>query len=358
MYIQYQNLEEVVKQICIRAGTLEADAQQVASLLVAANLKGHDSHGVQMLPIYIHNISVGHLKPQQHAVKVEQRGNNLIVDGKTGYGQIVGPEAIDMGIEIARSEGVAVVALKNAHHLGRIGGMGEQCAAQGLISMHYVNVVGHPPFVAPYWGTEARLGTNPYCCAIPVKGADPIVLDMATSTIAHGKARVAHNQGNKVPPGSVVDHEGNETTDPSVLFADPPGALSHFGLHKGYGLALICEILAGALVGEWTAQPENYREGTVINHMLTIILDPSMAGSPDGFEAETRAMLDYMKSTPPVAGIDEVLIPGEPERIAMKNRTRDGIYIDDTTWSQLQFTATAVGLDEQQVNELADASDH
>jgi uncharacterized oxidoreductase len=159
MLINHHKLIEVVRQICINAGTDPDDAQQVASLLVAANLKGHDSHGVQMLPVYIYNISQGHLKPRQHAELVSRTGSSLIVDGLTGYGQVVGPEAIDMGLEVAAELGVAVVALKNAHHLGRIGGMGEQCAAGGFVSMHYVNVVGHPPVVAPFWGKQPRMVT-------------------------------------------------------------------------------------------------------------------------------------------------------------------------------------------------------
>lgn len=357
MLIDHYHLTEVVNQICINAGTKPGDAQQVASLLVEANLKGHDSHGVQMLPVYIYNISQGHLKPQQHAELVSRTGSSLIVDGLTGYGQIVGPEAIEMGLEVAAELGVAIVALKNAHHLGRIGGMGEQCAARGFISMHYVNVVGHPPLVAPFGGKQPRMVTNPYCCAIPVSGGDPIVLDMATSAIAHGKVRVALNRGDRVPDGSLIDHEGNETTDPAVMFSQPMGALSHFGKHKGYGLALICEILGGALAGGWTSQPENPRPGTIINNMLTVILNPDILGDKELFQTEIRAMLAYLKSSPPVAGVDAVLIPGEPERIARKQRQTEGIYIDDNTWSSIVATANSVQLSTEQINEIANTVD-
>jgi uncharacterized oxidoreductase len=353
MLIHHDNLAEVVRRICINAGTEPSDAQQVASLLVDANLKGHDSHGVQMLPVYIRNISQGHLKPRQHAELVSRTGNNLIVDGLAGYGQIVGPEAIELGMEVAEECGVAVVALRNAHHLGRIGGMGEQCAARGFVSMHYVNVVGHPPVVAPFWGKEPRMVTNPFCCAIPVSDGDPIVLDMATSTIAFGKVRVAYNRGEQVPEGSLIDHQGNETTDPDTMFEAPMGALSHFGRHKGYGLAMVCEILGGALAGGWTIQPQRPRSGTVVNNMLTVILNPDVFGEKAIFQSEVRAMIAYLKSTPPVAGIDEVLIPGEPERIAQEQRRAEGIYIDDTTWSQILATADSVELSSSQIDEIA-----
>jgi len=352
MIINHLKLTELVKQICMKADALEADAQQVASLLVQANLMGHDSHGVQMLPIYIYGISQGYLKPQQHAVKVSESGSNLIVDGAEGFGQVVGPEAMEMGMDIAAKNGVAVVALKNAFHLGRIGGMGEQCAAKGFISMHYVNVVGHPPYVTPFGGSQPRMGTNPFCCAIPVTGGDPIVLDMATSFIAHGKARVAHSRGKKVPDGSLYDHEGLETNDPSVLFVEPHGSLAPFGRHKGYGMALLCEILGGALSGAWTMQPGNPRKGTVINNMLTIILNPDQIIAKDILESEIKAMIEYLKSSPAAPDTDEVLIPGEPERIAYKQREAEGIFVDDTTWSQIVSTAKHVGIESEEVDTI------
>ena len=352
MLINHLKLTELVKQICIKAGTLEQDAQQVASLLVEANLKGHDSHGVQMLPIYIYHVGQGSVKPQQHAIKVSENGSNLIVDGAAGFGQIVGPEAIEMGLENAAKNGVCVVALKNSYHLGRIGGMGEQCAAKGFISMHYVNVVGHPPHVTPFGGTQPRFGTNPYCCAIPVAGQDPIVLDMATSYIAHGKARVAHHRGTTVPDGSLLDHKGKETNDPKVLFEEPTGSLAHFGRHKGYGLALICELLGGALCGAFTMQPGNERKLTIVNNMLTIILDPDQFAAKDVLESEIKAMIEYVKSSPPAEGTEEVLIAGEPERIAMKQRMVEGIFVDDSTWSQIESTAKHIGIPEEEAKSI------
>ncbi len=350
MLINHVKLTELVKQIFVKKDAEEADAQLVASLLIEANLKGHDSHGAQMVPVYIYGISQDNLKPRQHAVKVSEIGSNLIIDGAQGFGQVVGTEAMEMGMENASKNGVAVVALKNAFHLGRIGGMGEQCAAKGFISMHYVNVVGHDPHVAPFGGTQARMGTNPFCCAIPVSGGDPIVLDMATSFIAHGKARVANSRGKTVPDGSVLDHEGNETNDPSVLFTEPGGSLAHFGKHKGYGLALVCEILGGALCGAWTMQPDHPREGTVVNNMLTIILNPDLIGARDMMDSEIIAMIDYLKSSPTAPDTDEILIPGEPERIAYKQREVEGIFVDDTTWAQIVSTSKYVGISPEEVD--------
>lgn len=339
MNIQHDALTALAERIFVAAGAGKAEAAAVSHHLVDANLKGHDSHGIGMLPAYIRNIQVGHLKPDQHAELTETIGSVLRVDGKFGFGQVVGPEAMRMGIKHAQEHGVAVVALKNAHHLGRIGGHAEVVAGSGLISMHYVNVVGHPPQVAPFGGMERRLSTNPFCCAIPVRGEEPLLLDMATSAIAAGKVRVARNSGHEVPPDCLIDEEGHMTTDPTKSAAQ-----LHFGKHKGFGLALICEVLAGALTGGWSMQPGNPREGTIVNHMLTFILDPDTIGDRARFEQELVDLIGYVKDTRPAPGYDQVLVPGEPERIARAARTANGIDIDDTTWSQILSAAESVGI--------------
>ena len=353
MNINHEKLANVVASICKAAGAHEAEASLVAKHLVEANLKGHDSHGVGMLPVYIYNIKQGNCLPNQHAELTSSEGAIVSVDGKLGFGQVVGPEAMDMGLKVAREQGIAVVALKNAHHLGRIGTHAEHVVREGFISMHYVNVVGHAPQVAPFGGTVPRLSTNPFCCAIPVNDSDPIILDMATSAIAAGKVRVARNSGLQVPEGCLIDHEGNETTDPNVTLQDPPGAQIHFGKHKGFGLALICEVLAGALTGAWSIQPGNERVGTVVNHMLTFILDPKVIGDLDTFAAETNALVDYVKSTPTARGVESVLIPGEPERIAKTDRTAKGIDIDETSWEGILQTGQTVGVTRDQIDAMS-----
>lgn len=340
MNIRHDRLTAIVENIFLAAGTAPGEAAIVAHHLVEANLKGHDSHGVGMLPVYVRNIKLGHLLPNQHAERVSATGATLVVDGKFGYGQVVGPEAMEMGIEHARQHGVAVVALKNAHHLGRIGGHAEHVAKAGFISMHYVNVVGHQPQVAPFGGIERRLSTNPFCCAIPVPDAEPVLLDMATSAIAAGKVRVARNSGNLVPEGCLIDAQGVETRDPNQSAAQ-----LHFGKHKGFGLALICEMLAGALAGGWSIQPGNPREGTTVNHMLTFILDPSAIGDRSAFEAELVALIDYIKDTPPAPGAGAVQVPGEPEKASRTRRMRDGIDIDETSWGQIVTAAESVGVE-------------
>jgi uncharacterized oxidoreductase len=251
--------------------------------------------------------------------------------------------------------GVAIVALRYSHHLGRIGAWGEVCAKAGMVSIHYVNVVGHHPLVSPFGGAEARYATNPYCTAIPAPpGGEPIVLDMATSKIAMGKVAVAYNKGVEVPEGSLINPNGAPTQDPGVMFRDQRGALLPFGDHKGSGLALVAEILSGALVNGGTCTPPNQTKGTIQNNMLTIIINPKSLGDEDFFVKELGEITEYVKSAKPAQGVEKVLVPGDPERISIVKRGRDGIPLDDTTWGQLLEAAVSVGIPTKTASSMVD----
>jgi uncharacterized oxidoreductase len=215
-----------------------------------------------------------------------------------------------------------------------------------------VNVVGHGPLVAPFGGRDRRMSTNPFCCVVPRQEAPPIVLDMATSAIAQGKVRVAYLKGVKVPDGALIDHQGQPTNEPGVMFEEPFGSLGPFGQHKGYGLALMCELLGGALAGEWTAQPEHPREGNIVNHMLMFVLDPGAFGGLATFQAEVEAMIEYLRATTAAEGVDRVRIPGEPEIESVTARGADGIPIDDNSWTAICRAAGAAGLDDAEIGTL------
>ena len=350
MLISNESLRVLVESIFTSCGATQVDANTTANHLVEANLKGHDSHGVVMVPTYVHNVKNGFLNPGAHATSVVDSGAVAMYDGGAGFGQVVGVEATEAAIETARRLGVACVGLRNAHHLGRIGTYGEICGQAGMVSIHFVNVVGHLPLVAPFGGAEGRLQTNPFCAVVPRQEEPPIVLDMATSFIAFGKIKVAYNAGELVRDGALLDHEGVPSNDPAVMHQEPRGSLQSFGLYKGYGLALMCELLGGALVGHWTMQPGNERVGTVINNMLMVVINPSALGGVDIFQKEVSAMVDYMHDTPPAKGSEGVLIPGEPERRSKAERLRDGIPLDDQTWSDLLGAARSAGVEESVLN--------
>lgn len=347
MRIDAGTLRTVAFEITRATGADDDIASEVARHLVEANLKGHDSHGIGMLPAYVAIHRAGNMQPAARARIVRDAGAIVVVDGQLGCGQFVAMEATHIAIERARTHGIACVALRNAHHIGRIGTYGEAIAGEGLVSMHYVNVVGHDPVVVPWGGREARMLTNPYCCAIPRRGGEPLLLDMATSAIALGKARVAREESREVPPGNLVDAEGRPTTDPNVLYGEGPhGALMPFGLHKGYGLALVCELLGGALTGGRTMQPGHERKANAINNMLTIVLRPDAIADSENWESEVEAMLAWVSGTAPAADFDRVRIPGEPERESMAVRLAEGIPVDPQTWSGILRAAEQAGVPE------------
>lgn len=355
MLIQAEKLQAAVLQMLRSAGTDEALAAVVAADLLEANLQGHDSHGVQLAPRYVLNVLEGKLAPNAGAEVVRQDGAILVVDGGMGFGQVVGRQAMDLAIEAARNTGVGLLALRNTHHLGRIGAYGERAVAAGMLSLHFVNAVSGPPVVAPFGGSEARFGTNPVCIAIPpaVPGARPLILDFATSAIAIGKVRVAHAAGKPVPEGSLVDHAGQPTTDPGAMYGGGPrGALLPFGQHKGSGLALMCEILAGALTGGGTNQPATPKDRGIVNGMFAMVLDPARFGDLEAFRAETAAMVAYVKASAP-AGDQQVLVAGEKEQITKAERLRGGIPIPSATWEELCGAAGEVGITRDRLGALA-----
>ena len=347
--------QPVIQSACERivraTGSSAAEAQAVAANLVLANLKGHDSHGVGMLPRYVDAVLEGGLQPNaQIAVRLDA-GSLLSVDGQRGYGQTVGAQTMTLAIERARRDGACVAALAHAHHLGRIGHWAEMALDAGLVSMHFVNVLARP-IVAPWGGADGRFGTNPVCIGIPLKGREPFVLDFATSRVAQGKMRVAHNEGRKVPPGYLVDPAGQPTTDPGVVVVQQPpgpmgntmGALMTFGEYKGFGLAMACELLGGALTGGGTMHDRDYAKRSVYNGMLSVLIDPDKLGTAADFEREAEAFMHWMDEAPVAPDHASVMSAGEPERKSNAKRMHDGIPIDPHTLAELAGAAGKVGL--------------
>ena len=356
MQIAAERLDRVVRMILKAGGSSEAEIADVAGHLVESNLQGHDSHGVMLLPRYVENVQSGKLKPNQAIQVVGGGGVIQVIDGGMGYGQTVGRAAMNHVIPIAKEQGIAVLALRNVHHLGRIGSYGEMAAAAGLISIHFVNGLSGAPPVAPFRGSDGRMSTNPVCIAIPASetGGKPMILDFATSAIAIGKVRVAYNAGRQVPPGALVDGHGKPTTDPSVMYeGEPRGALQSMGAHKGYGLAVMCEVLGGALTGGGTAQPNNSRERGIRNGMLAILLDPARFVDIGYFSEEVAALIAHVKASPAANPDEPVLVAGENERINKAKRSAEGIPIDQKTWSLIRGAAVSLGISETDFDNAA-----
>jgi uncharacterized oxidoreductase len=339
-------LFELVETMFRCAGSEPEEAAAIARQLVGANLAGHDSHGVGLIPPYLDFVDQGLVRQNGHIRIARDLGALSVIEGGTGFGAVIGDEAMRHGIARAGDHGVAVLAIRNSFHLGRIGHWAEQCARAGMASIHLVNVAGHPPLVSPYGGIDGRFGTNPICIAIPGgEDGEPLAMvDMATSTVALGKLRVVLDEGAEAPAGALIDSEGDPTRDPAVMFTEPMGSLLPMGLHKGSGLAIMIEAL-GALTGGITMQPGNPRTGSVINNMISIVIDPEAVRSTDHLLIEARAFLDYVKTSRPAGGVDEVLLPGEPERRMRAERSANGFEIAPATWAMIFDTAKRVGVD-------------
>lgn len=294
---QAKALEHAIATIVAAGGSEPREAQLVSSNLVMANLSGHDSHGVGMIPRYIESLKEGGLQPNRHP-QIKFDGDALLaLDGHAGYGQVIGLEATDMAI--------------------------------------------------------ARFGTNPCTIGIPLAGKPPMILDMATSAVAQGKIRVAHNKGVKVAPGLLIDDKGEPTLDPRYGVIEPLGALITMGLHKGYGLAVACELLGGALTGGGTQRTGERSKKRVLNGMLSILIDPAKLGTAEFFGIEAAAFIDWVKQSPPAAGFDKVRIAGDPERETRVKRVKDGIEVDATTWRGILAAAEKLELEAAQIDRLA-----
>jgi uncharacterized oxidoreductase len=345
-------LTRAIEALVLAGGSEAREARIVAENLVTANLTGHDSHGVGMMPRYIESLAEGGLVANRHPRMVLDGGAMISLDGNKGYGQVIGLEAMEIGIARVQQHGVCVMGLGYAHHLCRIGQWAEQAVAAGLISLHFTNVISRS-IVAPYGGAYARFGTNPMTVGIPIPGEPPFILDMATSAVAQGKIRVAHNKGENVSPDWLLDDEGNPTADPKYGVIEPFGALRTFGLHKGYGLAVVCELLGGALTGGGTWHSDDRSQKRIWNGMLTILIDPARLGHGDEFATETTAFLASLRKSPPAPGNDRVRIAGEPEREMRAKRERDGIPVDANTWEEILKAGEKLELSRQAIERLA-----
>src|SRR5215813_3760477 len=343
--IGHNELHRIALRVFEAAGSGPEEASIISDHLIEANLRGHDSHGVGLIPNYLQHLANGTVIPNRKGRVVSENGSLIVYDGERAWGQIAAREATMRGIVKPRDTGVAVVALRNPHHIGRVGTYGEICAEAGLVSFHFVNVTDARPAVAPWRGTDARFSTNPVCIAIPgSEPARPIILDMATSVVAMGKVRVARNKGEQLKPGTLLDGAGQPTTDPGAMYRQPRGAVLTFGEHKGYALAFVCEMLAGALCGSGTLRPERQGAGTATNGMLTIVIDPSRLIDRAWLRDEITAMTAYITASPPSNPDEPVLIPGDPERRTKAQRIAHGVPIDDETWRELVAAARGINV--------------
>ena len=329
-----------VRELWRTAGCSAEEAQRVADNLVGANLAGHDSHGIGMVAPYVRSLVANELQINQHISIVTDTDTLVVVDGNQGFGQTTAYETMQLAIERARRNGVAIVGLRNSHHIGRVGEWAEQAIDAGMASIHFTNVVSRP-LVSPYGGTQGRFGTNPLTIGLPRREGPPILLDFATSAIAVGKVRVAYNRKVDAPAGTLIDHAGNPTTNPAVMYEEPLGALLTAAGHKGYALAMVCDLLGSALFGGATPQPARMRVPGLYNNMLAIVFDPSRFGAAEHYEREARQFIEYVQSARRSVPDAPIEVPGDAERRYRVERAR-ALPVDGGTLRTLDEAARAI----------------
>lgn len=330
-----------------RMGSGEAEAHEVADHLQRANLSGHDSHGIGMFPTYVRLLRAGLLVPNQALETVVDFGAILVLDAGRGFGQRMAAEAVRAAVGRARETGACVLGLRNSAHIGRVGTYGELAASEGMAFIAFVNVADHHFVQAPFGCRDPRLGTNPFVSALP--GPDgPVLLDMATTLIAAGKLRVAHNKGQQAPAGALIDADGRPTTDPGPFSRDHIGAMLSFGGHKGSGLAVLCELMATALTGGQRA--DEAAQGGVVNNMLAVVIDADrMRGGVQAARDSAADTVAHVKASRLAPGFESILVPGDPERQAAVRRATKGVEIDETSWRDICAAALEAGVSEAEL---------
>jgi len=345
-------LDAFIAAIFRAVGCDAAEAGRIATHLVGANLAGHDSHGVARVPRYVEWCEAGYVLKGQSADIVTDGGCFALLDGKFGFGQTVAPQAVELGIARALQHGIAVVGLRNAGHIGRVGDYAETAIRAGLISVHFVNVAGSV-LVAPFGATDRRFSTAPFSVGVPLPGR-PLVLDFATSLVAEGKVLVASNGGKALPADALIEPDGRLSGDPHTLYghydtigprnpSNGKGAIRAFGEHKGSGLAFMCEMLAGALTAGGTSGPVKERT-RIANGMLSFYVSPRHFGTEAEFHATGRDYVDWVLAANPAVPGETVLAPGDKEAATRADRLAHGVPLQPDTWTGILATAQRLGV--------------
>lgn len=336
-------VQRFIERVFVAAGWSAADATVATDCLIGSDRAGHPSHGIGLVPMYVETILGGYLKPEWTARTIKDDGPFVVIEGRRALGQVAARDATLKSIDTARRHGIALVNLIDSHHVGRIGHYGEMVAGEGFVGLFWVNVHGRKAMVVPFGAREPRFSTNPHCVAIPRKGADPLLLDFATAEMAVNKARVAYAKGEKVRHGTLLDHQGRPTDEPGVLFDTPRGAIATFGLHKGSGMAIVCELMSAMLAGGPLVADQT-DAGAILNNVTMIVIDPArMATGGEPLGDMTERMVGWVKSAAAAEGVAEVLTPGEPEQ-RRRASLGDRLEIDSITWAQIVTAAAKMGV--------------
>lgn len=332
-----ERLHEFCRRVFLHFDVPEFDAKQAADVLNAADRRGIDSHGVARLKTYYDLLSDGRINPRANVQVVRHTLSTATVDGDNGLGLVVGPKANRIAMSKADQSGSGWVSVRNTNHFGIAGYYVLEALREDLIGMAMTNTT---KIVAPLWGREKMLGTNPIAIAFPGLEEPPIVIDMATSTVAFGKVEIAKRSGDSMPTGWAIDASGHDTNDPNEMLGGgallPLGSVRELGGHKGYCLATMVDVLSCVLSGaNWgpfappfalgQALPER-SVGKGIGHFFGAFKISGFI-DPEEFKRQIDEWIRTFRKTEPAPGTDGPLIPGDPEREAEAVRVREGVPV-------------------------------
>jgi hydroxycarboxylate dehydrogenase B len=332
--ISAAQLTDFADEVLRAAGLPGDEAAVVSRSLVASDLCGHDSHGVLRLPSYVEKLAKGEAVPRARFTIVREGPTLLMADGNWGFGPVQAQRLTDRVAEKAAIAGMAVGTLFRVTHVGRLGEYCERAAASGLVSLIMANAHSSRR-VAPPGGKTSRIGTNPIAFGVPHRDG-VLLLDFSTAAAAEGKIRQRKVAGLPCPDGWLIDNQGQPSNDPQALYTSPPGAILPMGgaqAYKGFGLALMIEIFAGALSGGMCIREKP--RAPLGNCVFMLLLNPSLLGGLEHFQREVADLMVHMRTCPLAHGADEILLPGDPERRTRAQRRREGIPVEERNWAAL-----------------------
>jgi len=340
------DLRQLGKALLTAVGAAPDQAELVADHMVESGLLGHDSHSVLRYPQYVEMVRSGKVRLDAQLEILRETPWMAQVSGHWGLGAVTATGAMELAVSKAQAGGFSTVTVKDCNHVARLGRFAAMAAAEGnLIGAMCANGHGGDLAVAPHGGRERRLPTNPLAVAIPTSQEWPIVLDMTTSMTSGGALRHYRNLGAPVPEGCIIDGEGYATADVEAYYGTPPGAILPLGHpqagHRGFGLAVVVDILAGALSGAGCTQADPPEAG---NALFIWVLNVEAFGPKEEFLAETDRFIEWVKSSAPAAGFEEVVLPGENSHRILAERERQGMCVDAAAWAQISQLASELGV--------------
>jgi len=334
-------LQDLATRIFAALGAPEADARWIATLLVRANLRGHDSHGVIRIPQYAGAVRKGGVNPRPAMTVLQEMPTTAIVDGDVGFGQVVARHATEVALDKAARHGLAAVGVRRAYHVGRLADYVELAAERGFVGLMWTNAASAVS-VVPHGGIDRRLSTNPLAVAVPgPDGGIALSVDMATSIVAEGKVRVKRNRKEPLPVGWAIDPEGRPMTDSAAFYGPQRAGLLPMAGHKGTALGLVVEVMGGILSG---AGAIGAPPGPGVNGCLILLVEIERFLPLADFTRQVRDLAAFVKSSQPAPGVSEVLVPGEPEARAERERGAGGIPVEDETWRQIEEIAAELNV--------------